>query len=323
MKRINHMTALLKKYGVFLALLVLLIVSAVIFPHFLTYGNITNVLNQNSMIGIISIGMTFVILTGGIDLSVGSIAALSSVIAAVLSPSGNLLLMIAIPLVICTALGMLNGLIVSKLYIAPFIATLGMQMAARGAALAMTDGVSVRVDAGVSEQFRLLARSYVFNIPTPVWIFAILFAVGFFISRKTRAGRHIYAVGGNEDAALMMGLRSARIKLAVYTISGFLAGLAGILLASRVSAGQPVTCEGWEMNAIAATAIGGTLLTGGRGGLGGTVIGVLIVGIISNIINLQGSLNSWWQSIITGILLLLVVMLQSRMDAVSPHKKVA
>lgn len=224
--------------------------------------------------------------------------------------------MFLVPLAVCTAMGLLSGLIIAKLQIAPFITTLGMMMAARGIALVMTDGgVSVSVDTGLAETFRLFARSYLLWIPTPVWLFVILLLAGLYIARWTRPGRYIYAVGGNEEAARMMGLQPEKIKIAVYTANGLLAGLAGLILASRLGAGQPVTCDGWEMTAIAATAIGGTLLSGGQGGLGGTVVGVLIIGVISNMINLQGSLSSWWQSIITGLLLLFVVMLQSHAQA--------
>ena len=152
-------------------------------------------------------------------------------------------------------------------------------------------------------------------MPAPVWLFVLLLVTGLYIARRTRSGRYVYAVGGNEEAARMMGLQPEKIKIAVYTVNGLLAGLAGLILASRLGAGQPVTCDGWEMTAIAATAIGGTLLSGGRGGLGGTAIGVFIIGVISNMINLQGSLSSWWQSIITGLLLLFVVMLQSHARA--------
>ena len=316
MKKKNLFYAFCKKHGVVFALLALILAAALLFPEFASYGNVTNILNQNSMIGIISLGMTFVILTGGIDLSVGSLAALSSVLAAVLSPKGSLAIMILVPLAVCTAMGLLSGLIIAKLQIAPFIATLGMMMAARGIALVMTDGgVSVSVDTGVAETFRLFARSYLLRVPAPVWLFVLLLVTGLYIARRTRSGRYVYAVGGNEEAARMMGLQPEKIKIAVYTVNGLLAGLAGLSLASRLGAGQPVTCDGWEMTAIAATAIGGTLLSGGRGGLGGTAIGVFIIGVISNMINLQGSLSSWWQSIITGLLLLFVVMLQSHARA--------
>ncbi|MDO4269497.1 MAG: ABC transporter permease [Eubacteriales bacterium] len=314
MKQAKRISALLRRHGVLLALLALAAAAAFAFPQFLTYGNLTNILRQSSMIGLISLGMTFVLLTGGIDLSVGSLAALASVLAATFSSRGSTALMIFAPVLACGALGLCNGLIISKMKIAPFITTLGMMMAARGAALVMTDGVSVRVDADAADAFGLLARSYILKIPTPVWVFFLVLAAGVYVTKKTRPGRHVYAVGGNEEAARMMGLRPDRVKIAVYTANGLLAGLAGVILASRLSAGQPVSCDGWEMNAIAAAAIGGTQLSGGRGGLGGTVTGVLIIGVISNMINLQGTLNSWWQSIITGLLLLLVVMMQSRMQ---------
>lgn len=314
MKQKRNAAEMLQKHGVLLALALLIAVASIAFPRFLTYGNLTNILRQSSMIGLISLGMCLVVLTGGIDLSVGAIAALSSVIAAMLSQTGNLALLLVVPVLCSTMLGLMNGLVISKMRIAPFIATLGMMMAARGIALVLTNGVSVSISDTVAEPLAMLAGSYFLALPTPVWIFLLLWIAGMQITHNTRPGRSVYAVGGNEEAARMMGLRPDHVCLAVYTVSGALAGLAGVILASRLSAGQPVACDGWEMNAIAAVAIGGTQLSGGRGSLLGTVLGVLIIGIISNMINLQGSLNSWWQSIITGLLLLLVVMLQSRMD---------
>lgn len=311
MKQKRPVGAVLRQYGAPAALVLLCAAASLAFPQFLQYGNLTNILRQSSMIGLIAVGMTFVILTGGIDLSVGSIAALSSVIAATLSPKGSITLTVFAPLVVSTALGLINGLVVAKLRIAPFIATLGMMMAARGAALVMTDGVSVHLDNALQKDFKLLAQGYFLGIPAPVWILLLVFLLGLYISRKTKPGRYVFAVGGNEEAARMMGIPPERVKLAVYTASGLMAGLAGVIMASRLGAGQPVSCDGWEMDAIAAAAIGGTQLSGGQGGLGGTMIGILIIGIISNMINLQGSLNSWWQSIITGVLLLFVVMLQS------------
>ena len=241
MEKKNMLCASCKKHGVVFALLALILAAALLFAEFASYGNVTNILNQNSMIGIISLGMTFVILTGGIDLSVGSLAALSSVLTAVLSPKGSLAIMFLVPLAVCTAMGLLSGLIIAKLQIAPFITTLGMMMAARGIALVMTDGgVSVSVDTGLAETFRLFARSYLLWIPTPVWLFVILLLAGLYIARWTRPGRYIYAVGGNEEAARMMGLQPEKIKIAVYTANGLLAGLAGLILASRLGAGQPV-----------------------------------------------------------------------------------
>lgn len=314
MNRNARISTLLRKHGVLIALIMLIIAAGFSFPQFLTYGNLTNILRQSSMIGLISLGMTFVLLTGGIDLSVGSLAALASVIAATLSSYGNIGLMVLVPLAACGVLGLMNGIIIAKMKIAPFITTLGMMMAARGIALVMTGGISVSVDADIVNTFGTIAQSYLFKIPTPVWLFFLVLVVGLYFTNKTRAGRHVYAVGGNEEASRMMGLRPDRVKIVVYTVNGLLAGLAGIILSSRLSAGQPVSCDGWEMNAIAAAAIGGTQLSGGRGGLSGTLVGVLIISVISNMINLQGTLNSWWQSIITGLMLLLVVIMQSRME---------
>ena len=187
MEKKNMLSAFCKKHGVVFALLALILAATLLFAEFASYGNVTNILNQNSMIGIISLGMTFVILTGGIDLSVGSLAALSSVLTAVLSPKGSLAIMFLVPLAVCTAMGLLSGLIIAKLQIAPFITTLGMMMAARGIALVMTDGgVSVSVDAGLAETFRLFARSYLLWIPTPVWLFVIFLLAGLYIARWTR-----------------------------------------------------------------------------------------------------------------------------------------
>lgn len=306
--------SVLQKQGILLALAVLILAAAVKYPRFLTYGNISNVFLQNSMLGLIAVGMTFVILTGGIDLSVGAVIALCSVLSATVSSTGNLLAMVGLPVVVGILFGLCNGLIVAKLKIAPFISSLGMMMAARGISLVMTNGVSLPVDAAVRERFALLSGSTFLMIPLPVWIFFVVLGIGAYILRKRKFGRYVYAVGGNEEAAKMMGLQPDKIKILVYTISGLLAGMAGVILASRLSSGQPVACDGWEMNAIAAVAIGGTKLSGGRGSLSGTFVGVMILGVISNMINLQGSLNSWWQFIITGLLLLVVVMIQSRMD---------
>lgn len=320
MNKNEQISSLLRKHGVLIALIILIVIATFSFPQFFTYGNLTNILRQSSMIGLISLGMTFVLLTGGIDLSVGALAALASVMAAMLSPHGNVGQMILVPIAACGILGLINGVIIAKLKIAPFITTLGMMMAARGISLVLTDGVSVSINADMVDTFSIVAHSYLIKIPTPVWLFLVALIVGIYFTNKTRPGRHVYAVGGNEEAARMMGLRPERVKIAVYTLNGLLAGLAGIILASRLSAGQPVSCDGWEMDAIAAAAIGGTQLSGGRGGLRGTVVGIMIIGIISNMINLQGTLNSWWQSIITGLMLLLVVMMQSRMEILPKSK---
>lgn len=301
---------ILQKQGALAALILLTAVAMVRFPVFRQSGNILNILRQNSMIGIIAVAMTLVILTGGIDLSVGAVTALSSVLAASLSGTNSPALILLLPIAAGTLLGLCNGFVIAKMSVAPFISSLGMMMTARGIALVITSGNSVPM-ADVSKGWiTALAEATFLGIPVLILIFALVAAAGIYITRKTRFGRDIYAVGGNEDAARMMGIQPERVKIAVYALSGFAASLSGVILASRLGSGQPVTCEGWEMDAIAAVAIGGTKLSGGRGAVPGTIFGILILAVIKNMINLQGSLNSWWQSIITGALLLAVILTQ-------------
>lgn len=306
----NRWLDLIQKQGALIALVLLVAVAAARFPVFRQPENVLNILRQNSMIGIIAVAMTLVILTGGIDLSVGAVTALSSVLVASFSGANNPLLILLFPIAVGTLLGFANGMIVGKLGVAPFISSLGMMMIARGIALVITSGNSVPMDPVSKGWITGMAESAFLGIGSPIWVFAAAAAIGIYATRKTRFGRSIYAVGGNEDAARMMGIQPERVKIAVYTISGCASALAGVILASRLGSGQPVTCEGWEMDAIAAVAIGGTKLSGGRGAVPGTIFGVLILAVIKNIINLQGTLNSWWQSIITGILLLAVILTQ-------------
>ncbi len=308
-KTMNPMD-ILQKQGALLALAVLTVAAMIRFPVFRQTGNILNILRQNSMIGIIAVAMTLVILTGGIDLSVGAVTALSSVLAASLSGTNSPILILLLPIAAGTLLGFCNGLVVTKMSVAPFISSLGMMMIARGIALVITSGNSVPMAEVSKGWITAMAEASLLGVPVFILLFALVAAAGVYLTRKTRFGRDIYAVGGNEDAARMMGIQPGRVKIAVYALSGFAASLSGVLLASRLGSGQPVTCEGWEMDAIAAVAIGGTKLSGGRGAVPGTVFGVLILAVIKNMINLQGSLNSWWQSIITGTLLLAVILTQ-------------
>jgi ribose transport system permease protein len=184
-------------------------------------------------------------------------------------------------------------------------------MALRGAADLMTDMKSIAADRS-AKTFIAIGRGYFFGVPVPVVVFLAVSLVMIFVSKKTSFGRSVYAIGGNEDAARMMGLRVKRDKMLCYVITGFLSALAGVVLCARLGAGQPVSGEGWEMDSIASVAIGGTLLTGGVGGVGKTLCGVLIIGFIKNIINLQGDVNSYWQKIIMGLILLLVVVIQNK-----------
>jgi ribose transport system permease protein len=296
--------------GAFIALCIMLLAASLIYREFFTYSNVSNVLRQTSMVGLVSIGMTLVILTAGIDLSVGATVALSAIIAAKLSVYGLVPAML-VSLLAGTAVGTVNGLIVNNFKIVPFIATLAVQMAVRGAAYLLTDMRSIAVDRS-AETFIALGRGYFIGIPIPVIVFLSAALLMIFVTRKTSFGRSVYAIGGNEDAARMMGLRVKRNKLLSYVITGFLSALAGVILCARLGAGQPVSGDGWEMDAIASVAIGGTLLSGGVGGVGHTICGVLIIGFIKNIINLQGDINSYWQKIVTGLILLLVIVAQNR-----------
>jgi ribose transport system permease protein len=270
------------------------------------------VLRQNSMLGLVALGMTFVILTGGIDLSVGAVLAVAGVAAANLADRGTLAAVVA-GVAAGTVLGLANGVVITKARIQPFIVTLAMLIAARGAALAATGEESVRVNR-VAEGFTSLGRGEIGPIPVPVLLFALAYAAGWVVLRYTRFGRHVYAIGDNAEAARLMGLKVDRVLIATYALSGALAGLAGVILAARLGAGQPVAGTGWELDAIAAVVVGGTLLTGGQGGAGSTLIGVLLLGVIFNLFNLEGTISPWWQWVMRGLFLLAVVVVQARLQ---------
>lgn len=303
-------TSLLSGHGSLIALLLLMLAASVIYPEFCTVRNLSNVLRQMSMVGLSAIGMTFVIISGGIDLSIGAVIGLTGVIAAQLSGT-SVFLAVLLPVLTGLVIGFVNAFVVTWLKIVPFIATLAVQMAVRGVAYVITDmrSVSVTDESGV---FTFIGRDYLLGIPFPVVLFAVAALAASLVLGRTTYGRSVYAIGGNESAAQMMGVRVERSQFISYIMTGGLSALAGVVLCSRLGAGQPVSGQGWEMDAIAAVAIGGTLLSGGVGGVGKTVCGVLIIGFIRNIINLQGNINSYWQSIIMGAIILLVIIVQSR-----------
>lgn len=305
--------SLIQRQGALVALVIVCIFAALRYERFLTSENLLNVLRQNSMLGLVALGMTFVILTGGIDLSVGSLLAVAGVVAANLAGRG-VLVAVLVGIGFTTLLGTVNGLVIAKARIQPFIVTLAMMIAARGLALAYTGEQSVRVGR-LSEGFTWLGRGVVGSVPVPVLILVVAFAAGWVVLNHTRFGRHVYALGDNEEAARLMGLNVARVTIGVYALSGLLAGLAGVILAARLGAGQPVAGTGWELDAIAAVVVGGTLLTGGQGGIGGAAVGVLLLGVIFNLFNLEGTISSWWQWVLRGIFLLAVVIVQNRLSA--------
>lgn len=306
----QRIASIVQHQGALIALVVACIFGFARYEAFLTPENLLNVLRQNSMVGLMALGMTFVILTGGVDLSVGSLLAVSGMVAAVLSPRGTVVAM-AGAVGAGTLLGLVNGLAIAKVRLQPFVVTLATMIAARGLALGATGENSVRVDASATG-LTWLGRGFVGPVPAPVFLLAVAFAVGWFVLRYTAFGRHVFAVGDDQDAARLLGLETDRVIIATYALSGALAGLAGVVLAARLGAGQPVAGTGWELDAIAAVVVGGTLLTGGQGGAGLTLVGVLLLGVILNLLNLEGTLSPWWQWVIRGAFLLAVVVIQGR-----------
>jgi ribose transport system permease protein len=308
--------SLLQQQGALVALVLLAAFATARYERFLTEENLTNVLRQNSMLGLVALGMTFVILTGGIDLSVGSLVAVAGVVAAGLAGRG-VLVALAAGVGCATALGLANGVVIAKARIQPFIMTLAMMIAARGLALIYTQEKTVSVPAA-ARGFDELGRGVIdvgpLSLPYPVLILVAAYVVAGFVLNYTRFGRHTYALGDSEEAARLMGLNVGRVTVGVYTLSGALAGLAGVMLASRLGTGQPVAGAGWELDAIAAVVVGGTLLTGGQGGVGSTLVGVLLLALIFNIFNLEGWISPWWQLVLRGVILLAVVIVQNRLS---------
>jgi ribose transport system permease protein len=310
------LTSFVQRHGALLTLVLVGVFAAARYERFLSEENLTNVLRQNSMLGLVALGMTFVILTGGIDLSVGSLVAVAGVVAASLAGQGVAVALLA-GVALSTALGLLNGVVIAKARIQPFIVTLAMMIAARGLALVYTQEKTLSVPASALG-FRELGRGRidagVLFVPYPVLLLVAAYVVGWLVLNYTRFGRHVYALGDNDEAARLMGLNVGRVTVGVYTLSGALAGLAGVLLASRLGTGQPVAAIGWELDAIAAVVVGGTLLTGGQGGVGSTLVGMLLLALIFNIFNLEGWISPWWQLVLRGVILLAVVIVQNRLS---------
>ena len=314
MKKIS-LIAMVSSQGVLIALASLILFGWLRYDNFLGMFNISTVLRYNSMFALVALGMCFVIMAGGIDLSVGSTAALGSVVSALVSTQGMLVgALMGIAAGLCV--GILNGFVIVKLRILPFIATLATMLAANGAALLLAHDQTVSVS--YDGTFVDLGQGDLFNIPIPAIIAVLAYVIGSIILNFTSTGRSVLAIGGNEDASRMMGLPVDRVKFMVYVLSGGLSGLAGVILASQFGAGQPIEGVGWELFAIASVVVGGTLLTGGVGSVGATLAGVLLLGLIFNVLNFENglgwiSLSAYWQSVIRGLFLLFVVILQSRL----------
>jgi ribose transport system permease protein len=286
-----------RRFGTLIGLFALCAVLWALTPHFLTVSNLLNVAEQTSINAIVAVGMTFVILSGGIDLSVGSIVAISGVVLGLaLHDPQPLGLAIVVALAAGAACGTLNGILVDRGRLPPFIVTLGMMSMARGAALVITEG---RPISGFEPAFRSLATARVGFIPAPVIIMAVVYLVAHFTLTRTTFGRYVYAIGGNEEAARLSGVRIHLHKTAIYTVSGLTSAVAAIILTARLNSAQPIAGMMYELDAIAATVIGGTSLMGGEGSLGGTLVGALIMGVLRNGLNLLG-VSSFLQQIVIG-----------------------
>lgn len=305
------MGASLKKMGPLFGLVLLSIGLSITSPNFLTPSNLFSVLRQVSYSGLIAFGMTFIILIGGIDLSVGAILALVGIVTASLIQAGmDPILASCIGLLLGAACGAINGLLVSFGRIAPFIATLATMILFRGIAqeYSQSKPISINVDGFFNE----IGSGYLFDtIPVPVVLMLLVYFMLWFVLKKTRFGRHVYALGGSEDVARISGLKVRSLKLWVYTLSGLMSGLAALVVTSRLSSASPNAGAMYELDAIAAVVLGGTSLSGGRGWIFGTLVGVVLLGILSNGLNLL-NVSSNYQLIIKGVVILFAVLLDRK-----------
>lgn len=303
--------AIMKKSGSLIGLIVLFVVIACLNSSFIDPGNLKNLLRQVSINALISFGMTFVILTGGIDLSVGSILALSSALMGSFIVGGlDPILGIVFACLIGAALGAVNGLVITYGKVAPFIATLATMTIFRGMTLVYTNGNPI---SGLTENeaFLNFGQGYFMELPVPAVMMLIMFGILYFILHKTPLGRKTYAVGGNEKVSYIAGIKINRIKIFAYTVTGMLCGMAGAILTSRLNSAQPTAGTGYELDAIAAVVLGGTSLSGGKGRIVGTLVGALIIGTLNNGLNIL-NVSSFYQQVVKGIVILLAVLMDRK-----------
>lgn len=322
---------LLLRARAILVLVLLLVLFSSLAPSFMTANNLSILAKHVAISAILAIGMTFVVLAGGIDLSVGSVAGLGGMTAGYVITQGityggaqhfpPVIIAVLLTFLVCMFVGLLNGWLVAKAGVAPFIATLGTLYIARGAALLLSNGKTFPNLAGVSSRHNtgltLVGQSFFLHVPTPVWIMAVLFAFAAFVASKTPFGRHVYAVGGNERAARLAGIRVPRVKLVTYLFSSICAACVGLIIASQLEASHPATGETFELNAIAAVVLGGTSLMGGRGSVTGSLIGAFVIGVLADGLVMLG-VSEFWQIVIKGVVIVVAVaidQLQSRLQA--------
>ncbi len=320
----DYAMTLLLKFRTVLALVLVVAIFAVLAPNFLTVANALIMLKHIAIVAILAIGMSFVILTGGIDLSVGSIAGLAGMVAGALIINGlpltalgvvvypSVPVVVGLVLLVGIGIGLFNGLLINRFQVAPFIATLGTLYMARGAAMLMSNGETfpnlIGNPALGNEGFSRIGAGLLLGIPAPVWLLAVIAAGAAFVAGSTTFGRRVYAVGGSERAALLSGVRVDRVKYAVYAISGAMAALVGVLIASDLVAAHPASGESFELNGIAAVVLGGASLTGGRGTIVGTLIGACVIGVLGDGMVMVG-ISEFWQMVIKGGVIVTAVVL--------------
>ena len=295
---------MLAEYAIIVIFIVLFVVMSIFAPNFFTGNNMVNILRQVSISGICAVGMTFVMLTGGIDLSVGAILGVSGVLTAMMMLKGiPSLLASIIALALGVVIGGITGAIIHYIEIPPMIATLGTMTSLRGVAYLITGGTPVF---GFDESYSKIGQGHVGVIPIPVIILAIVYAIGIFVLSKTKFSRYVYGIGGNQEVARLSGIKVARVKIAVYAISGFCSALAGLVMLGRVNSGQPRAGESSEMDVITAVVLGGVSLNGGVGNLSHVIFGVLIIGVLTNGMTMM-AVDDYWQRVVKGLILLLAV----------------
>lgn len=294
-----------------IGLIIFSVIVAVLNPRFLTHSNILNVLRQTSINSIIAIGMTLVILTGGIDLSVGSILAFcGAVMASLLNSNINPIFAFLITLVLGLVFGCINGVLVAKMKLQAFIVTLVSMTFLRGATLVFTQGKPITVDEG-GALFENIGGGYLFGVPIPIYIMIALFIGGYYLLTHTKFGRYTYAIGGNEEATKLSGIDVDKVKIWVYGICGMMSALAGVILTSRLYSAQPTAGSGYELDAIAAVVLGGTSLAGGIGKMTGTALGAIIIGVLGNALNLL-NISSYYQMMIKAAVILVAVLIDRK-----------
>lgn len=307
------------KYGMFFILLALVIFSSIVSPSFLSVRNITNIIQSMSIVALAAFGETMVLILGKIDLSVGSVMALCGCVTCmVVSQTQSVVLGVIVGLLIGAVCGLVNGFVISHFEIPAFIITLATMQIARGAVLLLTNAVPV---SGMGTGFRILGQGKIFGfVPMPVLIMLLCFLICWILLNRTRFGRHIYACGGNESAAIASGIHAHGVVTATYILMGIFTGMSGIVLMSYINSGQPAGATNYEMDAITAAIVGGTSFTGGLGTVQGTLVGCLIVGVLDNIMNLKG-VSSYWQQIVRGLIIALAVILDIKSKSLVLRKK--